>query len=219
MKKYLVLLLLFLVGGYFFFFSSGVPDAEPNQIIHSGIIVALGDSLTEGTGVSESHSYPSLLKFRLEQEGYDHYTILNHGVSGDTTRDGLARLEDIFTETHPEIVIVALGANDALQRFPVQETQEYLRKILRIIQEYDAKILLVGILPPPTRGFSYISAFETMYENLAREFDAVLMPSLLSGVMMRSEYNLADNMHPNEKGYRIIAENLWPYLRILLREK
>ncbi|MCF7917866.1 arylesterase [Candidatus Gracilibacteria bacterium] len=218
MKKYWVSIVIILLAGYFWFFSNSIPDGNPNEFVHSGVIVVFGDSLTAGHGVEEQQNYPALLQFRLNQEGYPHYNVLNFGIDGDTTKDGLERTETLF-EHQPEIVIVALGANDAFQRVPLEETRKNLKKILEKIQNHKAKIILAGIVPPPTRGFSYIGAFEEMYKELAREFDAVLMPSLLSGVMLRSEYNLSDNIHPNPAGYRIITDNLWSYVHILLRKE
>lgn len=216
-KKYIISFLILLVAGYLWFWGGDTPQGSPNQIIHSGVIVAFGDSLTAGHGVDEMVNYPSQLQEKLNQLGYADYKVLNLGKSGDTTRDGLERVDEIF-EHNPEIVIVALGANDAFQRAPLKETQANLTKILKKIHEHNAKILLAGIVPPPTRGLGYIGAFEDMYKELARQFDVVLMPSFLSGVMMRSEYNLSDNIHPNQFGYTIVINNLWPYLEVLLRK-
>jgi acyl-CoA thioesterase-1 len=200
-------MIIFLGMLYFLFFRNLSPQGTPNQVINSGIIVTFGDSLTVEHGVDERVNYPSQLQEELHQFRYSNYQIVNLGMSGDTTKDGLKRVDTIFQHT-PEIVIVAFGANDAFQRVPLEKTKNNLTEMLERIRQHDAVILLAGIVPPPTRGIGYISDFENMYQQLATQFDAVLMPSFLSGVMMRSKYNLSDNIHPHQFGYTVIVRNV-----------
>jgi acyl-CoA thioesterase-1 len=186
------------------------PATSPDRIV-----VALGDSLTAGPGLSPEETYPARLQERIRAAGLPH-VVINQGVSGDTTADALARLDRTLASA-PEVLIVALGANDGLRNVPVTTVQRNLATIVERAQQRNIRVLLCGMETPPNHGWQYSLDFHRIYPELARTYDVPLMPFLLTGVVGRPELNLADGWHPNAAGARRIADNLWPYLEPLLR--
>ncbi len=184
-------------------------DAEP-------VIVALGDSLTAGHGVEAHEAYPARLEALLRREGY-RYRVVNAGVSGDTTAGGLRRVEWVL-RAHPDVAIVALGANDGLRGLSVAAMRENLERIVRRLQEAGARVLLAGMRLPPNYGAEYTREFAAAFPAVARGTGASLMPFLLDGVAARPALNQADGIHPNAAGHQAMAERLWPYLKPLLRK-
>src|SRR6266566_7830094 len=179
------------------------------------VIVAFGDSLTAGLGVRPEESYPSRLEARLRAAGYD-YRVVNAGVSGDTTAGGLRRV-DWALRAHPDIVIVALGANDGLRGQSPQAIRANLEEIVARLQASGARVLLVGMRLPPNYGAEYTKEFEAVFPAVARRAKIALMPFLLDGVAADPRLNQADGIHPTAAGQQMIADRLWPYLRPLLR--
>ena len=178
------------------------------------LIVTLGDSLTAGFGLSVEHSYPAVLQERLRAEGYAHQ-VVNAGVSGDTTAGGLARLS--WQLSRPvEVIVVALGANDGLRGLDTEEMRKNLAEIIGISQDAGAKVVLAGVPLPFNYGGDFNRRFRAVYKDLATRFDVALIPSLLEGVVGRRDLNLADGIHPNEEGARIVADNVWRALKPLL---
>ena len=180
-------------------------------------IVAFGNSLTAGLGVSPDQAYPSQLQRRLDQEGY-RYRVINAGVSGDTTAGGLRRLDWVL-RSRPTIVILELGANDGLRGHPLDRTFANLEQIIRRILSRGITVVLTGMRIPPNYGLEYTTEFSAMYEQLAGEFNVTLMPFFLEGVAARPELNQADGIHPTAEGYRIIVENLLLILEPILEGK
>ena len=180
----------------------------------TGVIVALGDSLTAGLGLAQDEAYPALLQARLVREGYD-YRVVNAGVSGDTSAGGLRRL-DWALRLSPEIVIVALGANDGLRGLPPSALRTNLLAIVQRARSAGAKVLLVGMRMPPNYGAPYTRDFAKVFSDVAHTTGVPLMPFLLDGVAGDARLNLADGIHPNAAGQRRIAERVWPHLRPLL---
>ena len=178
------------------------------------VIVALGDSLTAGLGLDRDAAYPALLQQRLTREGYD-YRVVNAGVSGDTTAGGLRRIETVL-RLGPEVVIVALGANDGLRGLPAAAMRDNLRATIARARGAGAKVLLVGMRVPPNYGAQYARAFATVFPEVAQATRVALVPFLLEGVAGDAALNLADGIHPNAEGQRRIADHLWPPLRALL---
>ena len=178
------------------------------------VIAALGDSLTAGLGVARDEAYPSLLEARLHREGLA-YRVVNAGVSGDTSAGGLRRVDWVL-RTKPEVVIVALGANDGLRGLPVDELRANLEAIVRRVQAAGTRVLLVGMRVPPNYGDEYTRAFAAVFPEVARRTGAALAPFLLDGVAGQARLNQADGIHPTAEGQRIIAARLWPHLRPLL---
>jgi len=180
-----------------------------------GVVVALGDSLTAGLGVAADEAFPARLQARLRAEGYD-YRVVNAGVSGDTTAGGLRRV-DWALRAHPDVVIVALGANDGLRGQSPQAIRANLEEIVARLQASGARVLLVGMRLPPNYGAEYTKEFEAVFPAIARRAKIALMPFLLDGVAADPRLNQADGIHPTAAGQQMIADRLWPYLRPLLR--
>jgi acyl-CoA thioesterase-1 len=179
------------------------------------VIVAFGDSLTAGQGVSAEQSYPALLTARLLAEGYP-YRVVNAGVSGDTTAGGLRRV-DWALRLRPEIVILELGINDALRGQDLASVRANLDQLVERFQSAGARVLIAGMRLPPNYGARYDAGFQRLYEDVARKRGAPLMPFFLDGVGGNPRLNQMDGIHPTAEGYRIIVDRLWPYLRPLLR--
>jgi acyl-CoA thioesterase-1 len=179
------------------------------------VVVALGDSLTAGFGVAADEAFPARLEARLRTEGYG-YRVVNAGVSGDTTAGGLRRV-DWALRASPEVVIVALGANDGLRGQSPQATRTNLEEIVTRLQAAGARVLLAGMRLPPNYGGEYTKDFEAIFPEVARRTKVALMPFLLDGVAGVPRLNQADGIHPTAAGQQIIADRLWPYLKPLLQ--
>jgi len=177
-------------------------------------IVALGDSLTAGLGVGVEEAYPALLEARLRREGFD-YRVVNAGVSGDTSAGGLRRL-DWALKLKPQVLIVALGANDGLRGQPPATLRANLTQIVERARGAGARVLLAGMRVPPNYGDEYARAFAAVYASVARATGVPIAPFLLDGVAGDPRLNQADGIHPTAEGQRVIAEHLWPDLRPLL---
>ena len=187
----------------------GVREARGERVI-----AALGDSLTAGLGVAADEAYPARLEARLAREGYA-YRMVNAGVSGDTTAGGLRRVDWVL-RAKPEIVIVALGANDGLRAQSPQATRDNLAAIVKRLQAAGARILLVGMRLPPNYGADYTKEFQAVFPEVARNTGVAFMPFLLDGVAADPRLNQPDGIHPTAAGHQVIADHLWPYLRPLL---
>jgi len=179
------------------------------------VIVALGDSLTAGRGVAAGEAYPARLQERLRREGY-HYRVVNAGVSGDTTAGGIRRVDWVL-RANPEIVIVALGANDGLRGQPVGAMRDNLARIVERLQAAGARVLLAGMRVPPNYGDSYAREFAAVFPAVARRAGVPLAPFLLDGVAAVARLNQGDGIHPNAEGHAIMADRLWPHLVPLLK--
>ena len=178
------------------------------------VIVALGDSLTAGLGVAADQAYPALLERRLRREGFA-YRVVNAGMSGDTSAGGLRRI-DWALRLHPDVVIVALGANDGLRGQPPEALRDNLTRIVERAQAAGARVLMAGMRVPPNYGDDYGRAFAGVYPAVANATGVPLAPFLLAGVAGNPRLNQADGIHPTAEGQRRIAEVLWPYLKPLL---
>ena len=187
----------------------------PAEARGESVIVALGDSLTAGWGVAADEAYPTRLEMRLRREGYT-YRVVNAGVSGDTTAGGLRRVDWVL-RAGPEIVIVALGANDGLRGQSPQAMRANLETIVARLQTAGARILLAGMRMPPNYGAEFTTEFHAVFPAVARSAKIALMPFLLDGVAADSRLNQPDGIHPTAAGHQVIADRLWPYLRPLLR--
>jgi acyl-CoA thioesterase I len=179
------------------------------------VIVALGDSLTAGLGVAPDEAYPARLEERLRREG-DPYRVINAGVSGDTTAGGLRRVDWVL-RSGPEIVIVALGANDGLRGQSPQAMRANLEAIVARLQTARARVLLAGMRLPSNYGAEYTTQFEAVFPAVARSAKIALVPFLLDGVAADPRLNQPDGIHPTATGHQMIADHLWPYLQPLLK--
>jgi acyl-CoA thioesterase-1 len=171
-------------------------------------ILALGDSLTAGYGLNAADSFPSRLEAALRKSGRD-VRVINGGVSGDTTAGGLARL-DWLMQDKPDLVIVELGANDALRGIEPAATRRNLAAIIDGIHKTGATVLLTGMLAPPNMGSEYGKAFNALFGNLARDHNIVFYPFFLEGVAAQPSLNQNDGMHPNAEGVTQIVNRILP---------
>jgi acyl-CoA thioesterase-1 len=183
------------------------PDLRP-------VIVAFGDSLTAGLGADPGESYPDFLQKDLDQRGA-RYRIVNAGISGDTTTDGLERVATV-TALKPAIVILEFGGNDGLRGLPVSTTRDNLDQIITALRKAGAKIVLAGMTLPPNYGPDYIHSFEAVYKDLARQYRLPLIPFLLTGVGGNPSLMQRDGIHPTGEGNRIVARNVMETLAPLL---
>ena len=186
----------------------------PAEARGEGVIVALGDSLTAGLGVDADEAFPARLQVRLRREGYA-YRVVNAGVSGDITAGGLRRVDWVL-RTNPEIVIVALGANDGLRGQSPQAVRANLEEIVARLQAAGARVLLAGMRLPPNYGAEFTKEFEAVFPAVARRAKIAFMPFLLDGVATDPRLNQPDGIHPTAAGHQVIADHLWSYLRPLL---
>lgn len=179
-------------------------------------ILAFGDSLTAGFGLAETESYPYLLQEKLRAAGYD-YEVINAGVSGDTTLGGLERIDWALEQENLEILILELGANDLMRGVPVAKIESNLDRMLVKAKAKNIKILLCGMLAPPTAGADYQRAFINIFPDLATKHGVAYLPFLLEGIAMKRELNQADGIHPNAEGTKIMTENIFKELRPMLK--
>jgi lysophospholipase L1-like esterase len=203
MKVQTVLIDLVLIGLALGFWVLVRGETITNYPEKDGTIVAFGDSLTEGVGTTEGSDYVALLSERIGE------TIVDLGVSGDTTTDGVARLDELL-EADPRIVILLLGGNDALRRLPVETTVANLATIMETVQDTGAAVLLVGVT-----GGLYGSRYPDEFERLAKEYGVAYVPNILSGLIGQPDY-MADAIHPNNKGHVLMADRIEPPLRELM---
>ena len=189
----------------------------PSGAAQERVIVAFGDSLTAGLGVSSEQSYPSRLAERLTAEGYA-YRVVNAGVSGDTTAGGLRRV-DWALRLKPEIIILELGANDALRGQGLAAVRANVDQLVARFQAAGAQVLVAGMRLPPNYGPRYGGEFQRIFEEVARRRGAALMPFFLEGVAGVPRLNQADGIHPTAAGYAVVVDRLWPHLRPLLAPK
>jgi acyl-CoA thioesterase-1 len=179
-------------------------------------IVFLGDSLTAGYGLDRDQSVPSLVQAHLDDAGFD-YEVVNAGVSGDTSAGGLSRLEWSL-QGHVAVLVVELGANDGLRGLPVQAMKQNIDRIIRTAKARGIAVLLTGMEAPPNYGASYTSEFRQAFRDLAREHAIPFVPFYLEGVAGISTLNIADGLHPNPAGARIVERTIWRALEPLLEK-
>lgn len=185
--------------------------------LHDGLIVAMGDSLTAGFGVSLQDSYPALLEQGLKEAGL-HYRVVNGGVSGETSSGARSRIDWILG-MKPDLIILETGANDGLRGIDPALVQENISEIIRKSQAMGVTVMLAGMQMLVNMGPDYRARFNRIYGDLANRYRLVLMPFFLEDVAMQPDLNQADGIHPNEKGHRIIAANLLPFVMQALDQR
>lgn len=179
-------------------------------------IVFFGNSLTAAYQLDPSDGFAGLTQKRLDSLSYN-YRVVNAGLSGETSAGGLERVDWIL-EQKVDIFILELGANDALRGLNLDKTYENLSGILRKVKTAhpDATLVIAGMLSPPNMGSDFAEKFAAIYPRLAKEYEAALIPFLLDKVGGVPTLNLADGIHPNKAGHRIVAETVWNTLQTLL---
>ena len=193
------------------------PLKTPAVTVSRPKIVAFGDSLTAGFGLTERESYPYLLQEQLNADGHN-YEVINAGVSGDTSMGGLERIDWVLEQDGVEILILELGANDLLRGAPVSKMKSNLDQIIRKAKAKNVKVLLCGMIAPPTMGAEYQREYSYTFPQLANEHKIPYLPFLLEGVAMKKELNQADGIHPNAEGTKLMTQNIYKELKPLLAE-
>ena len=174
------------------------------------LVAFLGDSISAGLGVAEDQAFPSVVGELLRERRVP-VRILNAGVSGDTTAGGLARLDRVLRQ-RPDVIVVELGANDALRGLPLDDTERNLRTLIERVRESGTSVLLLGMHIPTNYGRDYTTAFTQIYPRLADELDVPVVLTFLEGVGGKRTMNLPDGLHPNPEGHRRLAANILPSL-------
>ncbi len=178
-------------------------------------VVFLGDSLTEGLGLDAEQAYPSLIADRLRESGHSHVNIINAGISGSTSASALERMQ-WYIRSQPDLVFLALGANDGLRGLSVENMKKNLDETIVFALQNGVQVALAGMLIPPNMGKDYTDAFASVFPTLAETHDIPLMPFLLEDVAGISELNQADGIHPNVRGSEIVAEHVYNFLLPLM---
>ncbi len=189
-----------------------VPENDPRPVI-----LAFGDSLTEGYGLEKSAAYPALLQKRLEEKGYQ-YRVVNAGISGDTTSGGLNRLDTALKNNKVELMILELGANDMLRGKDLRDTRQNLAKMIEKAQAQKIAVVLAGMEAPTNYGEDYQREFHSIFPDLAKQYNVTLIPFFLTNVAGKAELNQGDGIHPNMKGTPIVLENVWQAVEPLLKK-
>ncbi|TLP47275.1 arylesterase [Cohaesibacter sp. CAU 1516] len=184
--------------------------AEPMRIL------AFGDSLSAGYQLPAGKGFTDQLQKSLTEQGLN-VEVINAAVSGDTSANGLSRL-DWSTPDGIDLVVLELGANDALQGLPVDKTKANLAAMIEKFRAKGAKVALMGMKAPPNMGQTYVSAFDAIYPALAEEMNVPLLPFFLEGVAGDPSLNLADGIHPNPQGIEIIVSNVAPFLLDIVKD-
>ena len=203
--------------GLFCLLISFVTSARSNSII-----LVMGDSLSAEYGITRGSGWVKLLEGQLQKQG-SQWTIFNASISGETSSGGLTRLPSLLEQKKPGIVLLELGANDALRGLSIDETEKNLRKMIQLSKKTGAKVLLFGIQIPPNYGQEYTKKFKDLYQKLATQEGIELVPFFMSGVASNPALFQADNIHPNEKAQATLFKNVWsamaPYQSLLNSQK
>jgi acyl-CoA thioesterase I len=223
-KKLVLILLLPILGlGYFLF------ARDSNEVIIANLpsrdkvdssdtkIVAFGDSLTAGYGLSTNETYPAQLEAKLEDADYQ-VQVINAGVSGETTRGNLERVNFIKNQ-NPDVVIIGIGGNDALRLLPISETRKNLDETLRQLSKSSTPpvLLLLTMQAPLTAGLAYKKEFDAMYEELAEKHQAILVPFLTAELFFDNKNKLGDGIHYNALGYsKAVDKYIFPIVTQVL---
>ena len=190
------------------FTASSGPDSRP-------LVVCFGDSLTAGYGADEGESYPDFLQKDLDRDGF-HYRVVNEGISGNTTKDGVERLAGVLA-MKPELVVVEFGGNDGLRGLKTQTTRTNLAIMIAALKKSGAKVVVAGITLPPDYGPDYVKAFTGNYAALGRQFQVPVLPFILQDVYGVSGMMQADGIHATDQGNEIVAKNVLGMVEPLLR--
>jgi acyl-CoA thioesterase-1 len=184
----------------------------------AGGVMVFGDSLSAAHGLAPSQGWVALLATRLEKS-IPAWSVVNASVSGETTDGGLRRLPEDLKRHQPKVVVIALGANDALRGQPIKAARANLEQMVRLARQARAQPVLVGLMIPPNYGIEYAAEFRDMYPDIARRLKVPLVPFLLEGVAEKRELFQADQLHPTAEAQARILDNVWPVVAPLTRKK
>ena len=180
---------------------------KTNKLENVDKILLFGDSLMSGYGLKENQVLSVILENDLKKSGYN-IKIINGSVSGDTSADGLDRIEEYTSGDDIDLIVLGLGANDMLRRINPDQTKGNLRKIIEIIKTNNIEIILAGMKASPTSGLAYKKKFDEIFPKLAKEYDLNLIPFLLKKVALNPKLNQSDRIHPNYEGAKVISETI-----------
>ncbi|MGE0590025.1 MAG: arylesterase [Cyclobacteriaceae bacterium] len=180
-------------------------------------ILFFGDSITAGYGLSMEEAYPSHVEKALKDKGLE-VKVVNAGLSGETSAGGLSRIDWVLRQ-QVDVFVLELGANDGLRGLPLSQTRSNLQSIIDKVKvkNPNVKIVLAGMMVPPNMGKEYTSEFRNIYPDLAKKNNATLIPFLLDGVAGDDKLNIADGIHPNVEGHKIVAGNVVRIIEPLLK--
>jgi acyl-CoA thioesterase-1 len=187
------------------------------QPAFAGSIVAVGDSLTAGYGVTEADAYPARLEKKLQYAGFN-WRVVNAGISGETSSGTLSRVAWVL-KLKPDIVILETGANDGLRGIDPQLTKKNIAETVRQLKENRVTVILAGMRMVASMGRDYTTSFAAIYPEVAKQHDLILIPFFLQGVAGDPNLNQGDGIHPVAEGYRIITDMLYPYVEQALASK
>jgi len=188
--------------------ASAPPDARP-------LVVCFGDSLTAGFGADEGQSYPDFLQKDLDRDGF-HYRVVNEGISGNTTKDGVDRLASVIAKK-PAVVVLEFGGNDGLRGLKTQTTKTNLATMITALKKSGAKVLIAGMTLPPDYGPDYVNAFTANYPALGRKYASPVIPFLLQNVYGKPGMIQSDGIHATDKGNEIVAKDVAAKVEPLLK--
>ncbi len=228
-NTYIVIMRLFYITASLFFLvacgesnttttSQKAPE-KTNTSTETTTILALGDSLTEGLGVPKKQAYPALLENKLHAMGFDNHTVVNSGLSGETSSGLKARIDWVL-QTQPSITILTIGANDAMRGLPLDLVENNISEVIVKLQNNGSQVVLGGMEIYNNLGQEYVQGFKSIYPKLAQKHQVPLIPFFLAGVAGDSTLNQTDGIHPTSAGYQIIVDqNIWPAIQPLLQKQ
>jgi len=191
--------------------SPQIQEAQPENIVYDGVIVAMGDSLTAGLGVAPSEGYPAVLEKMLAATGLS-YQVINSGVSGETSSGARSRVDWVL-KLNPDIVILETGANDGLRGISPELVKNNIAEIIDILVSSEVTIVLTGMQMTTNLGSDYRQKFNQIYHDLAVRYVLIFMPFFLQDVAAEPTLNQADGIHPTAEGYQVIAANVLPFVK------
>lgn len=176
-------------------------------------IIFFGNSLTAGFGIDPSEAFPALIQNRLDSLGM-HYTVVNAGLSGETTASGVNRVDWVIGQQRVDVFVLELGGNDGLRGIPVEETKKNLLAIIEKVRSKHpkAEIILAGMMVPPNMGPKYSKDFMAVFPAVAKQANVKQIPFILENVGGEKELNLEDGIHPTPEGHKLVRENVWKLL-------
>ena len=181
--------------------------SKTNKLENVNKILLFGDSLMSGYGLKENQVLSIILENDLKDAGYN-IKVINGSVSGDTSEDGLDRIEEYVSNIDIDLIVLGLGANDMLRRINPDLTEKNLKEIIEIIKTKNIKIILAGMKASPTNGLAYKKKFDDIFPKLAEEYDLNLIPFLLKKVALNTKLNQSDGIHPNYEGVKVISKTI-----------
>ena len=196
-----------------------IENNAPQAKSEEKTILFFGNSLTAGYGLEPDKAFPGLLQQRIDSLGLK-YKVINAGLSGETTASGNTRIDWVLNQK-VDIFVLELGGNDGLRGISTEETRKNLQQMIdKIRSKYpDCQIILAGMQIPPNMGPDYTASFRTIFPEIAEKNQVALIPFLLESVGGEPHLNQPDGIHPNEKGHKIVAENVWKVLKQFLTEE